>query len=167
MCVCVCVCVSVCVCVPLSVCVHVCFQTIKWQANWNILFTRRLVSSYRDFNILLTAQGYLRIVSLHMSTEDSMLSSDPWCFPRTLLIWPPLTSGMPNDFTLILAFRMNVIRFMWLQLIYLVLSEHVPLLVFKVLFRINQSPALLLCFGLWGKIGSHCPFLISFFCTEY
>ena len=50
---------------------------------------------------------------------------------------------------------MNVIRFIWLQLTYCVISEHASWLIVKVLRRIHQSFALLLCTSLWSKLGGH------------
>ena len=50
---------------------------------------------------------------------------------------------------------MNVICFTWLSLIYLIISECVPLPSLKILFRIIQSFPPLIRFYLWEKHGSH------------
>ena len=51
--------------------------------------------------------------------------------------------------------HMNVICLIWLQLIFLVVDKHAPLLILKVLYRVHQSCTPSLCFSLWGKHRGH------------
>ena len=93
--------------------------------------------------------------------EGSMLSFKShllWLQPHKLSLWPPcctmLTCGMHNNLRLIPALRWMLFApfdCSW----YLIFSEHVPLLILKVLFETHQSVVWFLCLSLWAKHDSH------------